>query len=153
MTNDPILHAIKDTGCRPSIEIDWDMWARTRIICDHGTFEGVSGGLNIQESFDSASAQFNAYDHIYRCSKVTPIPDDWVDGINWHKTDTDYCELFKGHDGDCLVYVDDVIEENIRKTRIPVCIPCGKELTFINDPKSWVHKHDKSERCKMKEEK
>lgn len=146
--SDLIGAAIKDTGCRPHIEIAWDQWARTRIVCDHGTFEGVSGGLNLQESFDSAAAQFNAYEHIARCWKDTPVPQSWIsdEPHGWASGETSECDLWKDHDGPCEIFEDDTREETQRKTRIPVCVPCGKELGYAGD-KKWVHAADESARC------
>ena len=137
-------------GCRPSIEIAWDQWARTRIKCDHGVFEAVSDFLNLQESFERAAEQFNAYDHIVGCYKETPIPQEWLDEGTWEAGETSECDLWDSHEGPCKIYTDDDEEKAIRDRRIVMCVPCRQELHFIDDPRSWVHKKDNSDRCKPK---
>jgi len=145
--SDPLGSALTDTGCRPHIEIAWDMWARTRVICDHGTFQGVSGGLNLQESFDNAASQFNAFDHVWRCFKDCPVPEQWVQEGTWEAGETTECDLWRDHDGDCIAYPDDEAERKQRETRRHMCVPCRRELHFVEAERQWLHLEDNSEPC------
>ena len=112
---DPMMARLKDNAwCTPIIEIAYDQWARTRITCDHGTFEAVSGFLNLTESFRRACRVFNMYDHVQKCWQDCDPPKEWTEGDDedaeyWRHEKVE-CNLFRGHDGECRYLSDAEIE-------------------------------------------
>lgn len=108
---DVIGDFFKETDC-PSAWFDlaWDMWCRARIYCDHGTFEGVSGGFNMTEALERALKGYNEFEHTPRCYQETPVPESWVGQYRWAAGDTDFCELWRGHEGDHKIFEDDDVE-------------------------------------------
>ncbi|AWG57393.1 Uncharacterised protein [Mycobacteroides abscessus subsp. massiliense] len=83
-----------------SIEIAWDQWARVRIFCIHGTAEGVSGGLCLNEAFAQAIKSYKAIDHSPTlCWADCEPPAEWLaeDELWWDQTSE--CDLRTGHEG------------------------------------------------------
>lgn len=89
------------------MEIAWDQWARVRIFCVHGTAEGVSGGLCLNEAFHQAIKSRDAMDHSAKfCSAEVDPPEHWKVHEFW-QTNTTECELFADHEGDHKPFEDE----------------------------------------------
>lgn len=114
---DPIMNMLKTHHhCDPSISIAYDQWARTRLICDHGTFEAVSDMLNLTQSFRRALKVYNSYPHPPRCYKQTDIPEGWKKDPQWEGKTTE-CDLWRDHKGECIAY-EDWTEDDAQRTTI-----------------------------------
>lgn len=98
---------------RPYIEIAWDQWSRTRIICKHGVFEGVSDFLDLEQGVERAMKSFTASleTGIHNgCWADCPPPAEWVAEGSWKADDTTDCDLVRGHDGEHRCLPDDDAE-------------------------------------------
>jgi hypothetical protein len=99
---------------RPSIEIAWDQWSRTRIRCKHGVFEGISDFMDLEQGVERAMKSF-------RASLATGIHNvcwqDCAPPLTWQVGDDDTaeywrnniteCELIRDHDGEHRAFDDD----------------------------------------------
>lgn len=119
---DPLFGMLVDENwCRPTIEIAYDMWARTRITCDHGTFEAVSDFLNLTQSYRRACKAFNLYEHTPKCYAECDPPKEWTVGddsdAEFWRNNTTECDLFKGHEGPCRALEDEEMEARRKVVR------------------------------------
>lgn len=103
------LNPILSPSCLDTeVQIAWDQWARVRVFCMHGTAEGVSGSLCLNESFQQAIKSWQAMNHdAHVCYQDCPPPASYIedDPEYWGNT-TSECELMRGHDGECKHFDD-----------------------------------------------
>lgn len=113
------LNDLLNTECLDmSVEVAWDQWARVRVFCVHGTAEGVSGGLCLNEAFQQALKSVSTLSHdAVICYADCPVPPEWV-GDSHSADDMTSCELFRGHDGDHRAFHDDTGEYGYRYERM-----------------------------------
>ena len=113
-TNEPCLpndlNEVLEPWCWDAqVEIAWDQWARVRVFCIHGTSEGVSGGLCLNEAWGKAMESWRSMDHSpHRCYADLPAPQSYMDRDDkfWTEHGVE-CELFRGHEGDHHYFEDD----------------------------------------------
>lgn len=83
------------------ISIAWDQWARVRISCVHGTAEGVSGGLSLNQAFARACQSWRAMPHESQlCWAEQPVPEDYPEDDDFWWDYATECQLSAGHEGE-----------------------------------------------------
>ena len=73
--------------CQPKITIIWDQWAKCILSCEHGSWDSVSGGLNLFQAYTNAIEKMMET-HPPQCSTTE-------NGVQ--------CEEVEGHSGICYI--------------------------------------------------